>query len=101
MASQKQISSKERSAQFKGLVEVYTGDGKGKTTAALGLAFRAAGHGFRSYIGQFLKGQPSGELQTAKKLQPLITIEQFGRQKFIKVTEDFEEEDYRLAEEGH
>ncbi|HOE13747.1 MAG TPA: cob(I)yrinic acid a,c-diamide adenosyltransferase [Candidatus Saccharicenans sp.] len=100
MASQKQISSKERSAQFKGLVEVYTGDGKGKTTAALGLAFRAAGHGFRSYIGQFLKGQPSGELQTAKKLQPLITIEQFGRQKFIKVTEDFEEEDYRLAEEG-
>jgi len=100
MANQKQISSKEKSPEFKGLVQVYTGDGKGKTTAALGLAFRAAGHGFRSYIGQFLKGQLSGEGQAARKLQPLITIEQFGRKKFIKVTEDFEEEDYRLAEEG-
>lgn len=100
MANQKQNSSKERSDEFKGLIEVYTGDGKGKTTAALGLAFRAAGHGFRTYIGQFLKGQSSGELQAARKLQPLITIEQFGRKKFIKVTEDFEEEDYRLAEEG-
>lgn len=93
-------SLEEKQAEFKGLVEVYTGDGKGKTTAALGLAFRAAGHGFRSYIGQFLKGQSSGEVQAARKLQPLVTIEQFGRKKFIKVTEDFEEEDYRLAEEG-
>ncbi|HOT68760.1 MAG TPA: cob(I)yrinic acid a,c-diamide adenosyltransferase, partial [Candidatus Saccharicenans sp.] len=100
MTNQKQNSSKEKPDEFKGLVEVYTGDGKGKTTAALGLAFRAAGHGFRSYIGQFLKGQPSGELQAARKLQPLVTIEQFGRKKFIKVTENFEEEDYRLAAEG-
>jgi len=100
MTNQKQNSSKEKSDEFKGLVEVYTGDGKGKTTAALGLAFRAAGHGFRSYIGQFLKGQSSGELQAARKLQPLVTIEQFGRKKFIKVTENFEEEDYRLAAEG-
>ncbi|MDD8019831.1 MAG: cob(I)yrinic acid a,c-diamide adenosyltransferase [Acidobacteriota bacterium] len=91
---------KAKTPEFKGLVEVYTGDGKGKTTAALGLAFRAAGHGFKSYIGQFLKGQPSGELQAARKLQPLVTIEQFGRKKFIKVTEDFEEEDYHLVEEG-
>jgi len=100
MTNQKQNSSKEKPDEFKGLVEVYTGDGKGKTTAALGLAFRAAGHGFRSYIGQFLKGQPSGELQAARKLQPLVTIEQFGRKKFIKVTENFEEEDYRQAAEG-
>jgi cob(I)alamin adenosyltransferase len=100
MTNQKQNSSKEKPDEFKGLVEVYMGDGKGKTTAALGLAFRAAGHGFRSYIGQFLKGQPSGELQAARKLQPLVTIEQFGRKKFIKVTENFEEEDYRLAAEG-
>jgi cob(I)alamin adenosyltransferase len=90
----------EKSPAFQGLIEVYTGDGKGKTTAALGLAFRAAGRGLRTYFGQFLKGQPSGELLAARKLQALITIEQFGRKKFIKVTEDFEEEDYRLAEEG-
>ncbi|MGB9906916.1 MAG: cob(I)yrinic acid a,c-diamide adenosyltransferase [Candidatus Saccharicenans sp.] len=85
---------------WRGYIQVYTGEGKGKTTAALGLALRAAGHGFRTYIGQFLKGQPSGEILAARKLSTLITVEQFGRKKFLKVTEDFEEEDYRLAEAG-
>ncbi|MDD5312481.1 MAG: cob(I)yrinic acid a,c-diamide adenosyltransferase [Dehalococcoidia bacterium] len=47
--------------ELKGLVQVYTGDGKGKTTAALGLALRAAGHGMKVIIFQFLKGQPGGE----------------------------------------
>jgi cob(I)alamin adenosyltransferase len=61
----------------KGYVQVYTGDGKGKTTAALGLALRAAGHGMRTYIGQFLKGQPYGELEALRD-HPLITIEQYG-----------------------
>ena len=45
----------------KGLVQVYTGNGKGKTTAALGLAIRAAGHGMRAGFIQFLKSKPSGE----------------------------------------
>ncbi len=85
---------------FCGYIQVYTGEGKGKTTAALGLALRAAGHGFRTYFGQFLKGQPSGEILAARKLSPLITIEQFGRKSFLKVTEDFEEQDYRLAAAG-
>lgn len=89
-----------KSSEFKGYIQVYTGEGKGKTTAALGLAFRAAGHGFRTYVGQFLKGQSTGETVAAKKFSSLITIEQFGRKKFIKVTEDFEEEDYRLAANG-
>ena len=48
-----------------GLIHVYTGDGKGKTTAALGLALRAAGHGLRTYVGQFMKGQEYGELRAA------------------------------------
>lgn len=61
----------------KGYIQVYTGDGKGKTTAALGLALRAAGHGLRTYIGQFIKGRPYGELE-ALRAYPLITIEQYG-----------------------
>ena len=46
---------------FRGRVQVYTGEGKGKTTAALGLALRAAGRGLATYIGQFMKGPPAGE----------------------------------------
>ncbi len=49
----------------KGYVQVYTGDGKGKTTAALGLALRAVGRGFKVVVFQFLKGAPSGELYSA------------------------------------
>jgi len=86
--------------KFKGYVQIYTGNGKGKTTAALGLALRAAGHGLRSYIGQFLKGQVYGELSAARKLKPLITIEQFGRKGFVHVTENPDEEDIRRAREG-
>jgi cob(I)alamin adenosyltransferase len=75
--------SAKKPGRFRGRVEVYTGDGKGKTTAALGLALRAAGYGFRTYIGQFLKGQPSGELTSVRRLSPLLTIEQFGAKKFV------------------
>ena len=64
----------------KGLVQVYTGNGKGKTTAALGLALRAVGSGLRVHIMQFMKGQTVyGELESAKFLAPLLTIEQVGR----------------------
>ena len=48
-----------------GLIHVYTGDGKGKTTAALGMALRAAGHGWHTYVAQFMKGQEVGELAAA------------------------------------
>jgi len=61
----------------KGLVQIYTGDGKGKTTAALGLSIRASGHGLKTYIGQFIKGQHYGEL-TALRDNSWITIEQYG-----------------------
>jgi cob(I)alamin adenosyltransferase len=61
----------------KGYVQIYTGDGKGKTTAALGLALRAAGYGMHTYIGQFMKGHPYGELE-ALGAHPCITIEQYG-----------------------
>ena len=60
-----------------GYVQVYTGDGKGKTTAALGLAVRAAGRGMHTYIGQFMKGQLYGELD-ALRGNPYIILEQYG-----------------------
>ncbi len=84
----------------RGYIQVYTGSGKGKTTAALGLALRAAGHKQRVYIGQFLKGQMYGELLSAKLLSPYITIEQFGRTDFIHVTKDPDKEDIQKAKRG-
>jgi cob(I)alamin adenosyltransferase len=86
--------------KFTGYVQVYTGNGKGKTTAALGLALRAAGHGMKTYIGQFLKGQTYGELAVVRRLASLITIEQFGRRDFIHVTENPEDEDIERARRG-
>jgi cob(I)alamin adenosyltransferase len=65
-----------------GLVQVYTGSGKGKTTAALGLAVRAAGQGLRVHIVQFMKGVPYGELSALACL-PNITIKQFGHPEWV------------------
>ncbi|MCW2278319.1 cob(I)yrinic acid a,c-diamide adenosyltransferase [Heliophilum fasciatum] len=63
-----------------GLVQVYTGNSKGKTTASLGLALRAIGHGFRVYIIQFMKGSTYyGELFSVQRLYPEIQIAQYGR----------------------
>lgn len=68
----------ERQAHNKeGCIQIYTGNGKGKTTAAIGLAIRAAGYGMKTYIGQFMKGQHYGEL-TALRNHSCITIEQYG-----------------------
>jgi len=74
---QESCSSTARPHLTRGCVQVYTGEGKGKTTAALGLALRASGHGLRTYIGQFMKGQISGETR-ALAGHPLITLEQYG-----------------------
>ena len=86
--------------EFKGYIQVYTGNGKGKTTAAIGLAVRAAGHREKTFIGQFLKGQDYGELHAVKNLSPLITIEQFGRKGFYHVTKDPDKEDIQSARNG-
>lgn len=89
------------SQKEKGYIQVYTGNGKGKTTAALGLALRAAGHGYRTYIGQFLKGHHYGELEAIKNLSPFIVIEQFGRKGFIHVEKNNpDEEDIKRARTG-
>jgi cob(I)alamin adenosyltransferase len=63
-----------------GMIQVYTGNGKGKTTAALGLACRAVGHGYKVFIIQFMKGNIDyGEVETARRLAPYLTIRQMGR----------------------
>lgn len=66
----------------RGLVMLFTGDGKGKTTAAVGAAVRAAGHGLRVFIVQFMKGRFYGELGAVRSI-PNLTIEQFGRDEFV------------------
>ena len=66
------------------MIQCYTGNGKGKTTAALGLALRAAGHNKKVKIFQFMKGQINyGELNSIKKLSPFVEIEQCGRKEFV------------------
>lgn len=60
-----------------GYLQVYTGDGKGKTTAALGLALRASGRGLPVYLGQFMKGQDYGELHALPRLES-VTQAQYG-----------------------
>lgn len=66
----------------RGYVQVYTGDGKGKTTAALGLALRAAGAGLRVFIGQFAKGMKYSELNALERF-PEIEVRRYGRGCFI------------------
>jgi cob(I)alamin adenosyltransferase len=65
-----------------GKIHIYTGNGKGKTTAALGLALRAVGAGYNVYITQFLKGQDYSELKSLKPIKE-ITIKRFGEKTFI------------------
>lgn len=65
----------------KGLIQVYTGNGKGKTTAALGQALRAVGDGLKVYMVQFLKTDDTGELNTVKKLYPDFQIFRFEKKR--------------------
>jgi len=84
----------------RGFVHVYTGDGKGKTSAALGLAMRAAGHGLTVEVFQFMKGNIIyGELESARVLSPYITIRQVGRETFVN-RENIASEDLQLARQG-
>ena len=83
----------------RGYTQVYTGNGKGKTTAALGLALRAVGRGLRVCFFQFIKGGgPYGEQLIADKLEPLFKIVQTGRPGWVN-TKDITE-DRLLAQEA-
>lgn len=66
----------------KGYTQVYTGNGKGKTTAAIGLSIRAAGAGLKVFIAQFIKMGDYSEIKALKRFSDLITVEQFGLGRF-------------------
>jgi len=68
----------------RGYIQIYTGNGKGKTTAALGLALRAAGAGMNVFIGQFIKKGEYSEIKSLKRFDDRITLEQYGGRGFIK-----------------
>jgi cob(I)alamin adenosyltransferase len=94
------MTAKKKNPIGKGYVQVYTGNGKGKTTAALGLAFRAMGYGLKTYIGQFMKGQHYSELDAAKMVSNYITIEQYGKKSFTVVKNPPDTKDVHMAKAG-
>ena len=81
-----------------GYVQVYTGDGKGKTTAAMGLALRAAGAGLKVFIAQFVKSEKYSELFAFERFSDLITSRLYGSGCWLECLP--EKEDVRLAQEG-
>ncbi len=84
----------------RGCIQVYTGNGKGKTTAALGLALRAVGRELKVCMIQFMKGGgPYGEHLAASRLAPFLTIIQTGRKGWVN-RENPDPEDQRLAREA-
>ncbi|MEM3626860.1 MAG: cob(I)yrinic acid a,c-diamide adenosyltransferase [Candidatus Bathyarchaeia archaeon] len=83
----------------RGIVQVYTGNGKGKTSAAFGLALRAVGRGLKVYIIQFIKGGfDYGELYVIDRI-PNLKLRAFGKGKFV-MEKPPEEDDVKLAEEA-
>lgn len=82
-----------------GLLQIYTGNGKGKTSAALGLAFRASGHGLKILIVQFMKTSGYYGEETASHNLPNITWKTFGRHDFVDLAKP-EQIDQNLAKEG-
>jgi cob(I)alamin adenosyltransferase len=76
--------AERQSSAWAGKVQVYTGEGKGKTTAALGLALRAAGAGLPVFIAQFMKSGESSELAALARLGDTIRLEQFGTGRFVR-----------------
>ncbi len=83
---------------MKGLIQVYTGNGKGKTTAALGLSLRAVGAGKKVFFAQFVKGQLYSEIKALENYLPAIEVKQYGLECFIHNTPT--EKDIEIARQG-
>lgn len=84
----------------KGFIQVYTGNGKGKTTAAIGQAVRAAGAGMKTYFIQFMKEYAYSEIEALKKYSGTITIEQFCGDEFVLKRELPSKAEIERAKEG-
>ncbi len=67
----------------KGYIQVYTGNGKGKTTAAIGQSLRAVGNGLRVYFVQFMKNFPYGEVSRLEKMSPNLVLKRYGTDDFV------------------
>ncbi len=67
----------------KGYIQIYTGNGKGKTTAAFGQALRAAGSGLKTFIVQFMKNFPYGEIKSIQVLKDFVILERYGDDTFV------------------
>jgi cob(I)alamin adenosyltransferase len=83
----------------KGYIQVYTGNGKGKTTASLGLSVRAAGAGFKVLIVQFMKQGDYSEIKALERFSDLITVRQFGAGGWVKGKPS--DEEMALARKGY
>jgi len=84
----------------KGYTQIYTGEGKGKTTAAIGQTIRAAGEGYRSLIIQFMKEFPYSELKSLEKFKEFIEIEQYAGDDFVYKKELPDEKEKNKAHIG-
>ena len=85
---------------MKGYVHIYTGNGKGKTTAAMGLAMRAVGAGKTVYIGEFIKGMEYGEIKVIRQRCPEITVQLYGIDAGCIIDRPATQEDIQAAEAG-
>lgn len=81
-----------------GYIHIYTGNGKGKTTASLGLTLRALGRGLKVAIIQFMKKGEYGELIALKKFRSLVEVKQFGTRSFVKDKPTYRQKD--IAQKG-
>lgn len=84
----------------KGYIHIYTGNGKGKTTAALGLALRAAGSGLKTFIVMFMKDFSYGEIKSIKHLSDWIRLEQYGNDAFVFRKQQPENKDLKAARQA-
>jgi cob(I)alamin adenosyltransferase len=84
----------------KGYIQIYTGNGKGKTTAALGQAMRAAGNGLKTFIVQFMKDYPYGEIKSIKHLSDCIRLEHYGNDRFVFRKKQPDDKDITAAQQA-
>ncbi|MBW2220343.1 MAG: cob(I)yrinic acid a,c-diamide adenosyltransferase [Deltaproteobacteria bacterium] len=84
----------------KGYIQIYTGKGKGKTTAALGQALRAAGGGLKTFIVQFMKDFPYGEIKSLQGLENWIELQQYGNDGFVLKKQPPGKKDLQVARQA-